>query len=63
MVRGRHDPFLELAETLSWVEDLPGMEAHTLDGGHCLLETHAAPAGRLMRNFIGRRQEVSDGDR
>jgi hypothetical protein len=32
MVRGRHDPFFELAETLSWMEDLPRMEAHILDG-------------------------------
>ncbi len=54
MVRGRHDPFFELAETVSWMEDLPRMEAHILDGGHFLLETHAAPAAALMRDFIAR---------
>jgi pimeloyl-ACP methyl ester carboxylesterase len=54
MVRGRHDPFFELAETLSWMEDLPRMEAHVLDGGHFLLETHAVPARRVMRDFIER---------
>lgn len=54
MVRGRHDPFFELAETLSWMDDLPRMEAHILDGGHFLLETHAVPAGELMRDFIER---------
>jgi pimeloyl-ACP methyl ester carboxylesterase len=54
MVRGRHDPFFELAETLSWMEDLPRMEVHILDGGHFLLETHAEPAGKLMRDFIAR---------
>jgi pimeloyl-ACP methyl ester carboxylesterase len=54
MVRGRHDPFFELAETLSWMEDLPRMEAHILDGGHFLLETHAAAAGALMRDFVER---------
>jgi len=54
MVRGRHDPFFELAEILSWMEDLPRMEAHILDGGHFLLETHAAPAAKLMRDFIER---------
>jgi pimeloyl-ACP methyl ester carboxylesterase len=54
MVRGRHDAFFELAETLSWMEDLPRMEAHILDGGHFLLETHAAPAAALMRDFIER---------
>jgi pimeloyl-ACP methyl ester carboxylesterase len=54
MVRGRHDPFFELAETVSWMEDLPRMEAHILDGGHFLLETHAVPAAALMRDFIAR---------
>jgi pimeloyl-ACP methyl ester carboxylesterase len=52
MVRGRHDPFFELEETLSWMEDLPRMEVHLLDGGHFLLETHAKPAAALMRAFI-----------
>jgi pimeloyl-ACP methyl ester carboxylesterase len=61
MVRGRHDPFFELAETLSWMEDLPRMEAHILDGGHFLLETHAAPAARLMRDFVERVSNARDG--
>jgi pimeloyl-ACP methyl ester carboxylesterase len=52
MVWGRHDAFFELAETVSWMEDLPRMEAHILDGGHFLLETHAATAGHWMRDFI-----------
>jgi hypothetical protein len=30
------------------------MEAHILDGGHMLLETHAAEAGSLMADFIKR---------
>jgi pimeloyl-ACP methyl ester carboxylesterase len=54
MVWGRHDIFFDLAETLSWMEDLPRMEAHILDGGHNLLETHSAPAGALVKDFIGR---------
>lgn len=54
MIWGRHEIFFELAETLSWMEDLPRMEAHILDGGHLLLETHAAIAGKLMRDFIER---------
>ncbi len=54
MVWGRHDSFFDIAETLSWIEDLPRMEAHILDGGHFLLETHAAPAAALMRDFIAR---------
>lgn len=54
MIWGRHDPFFELAEILSWLEALPRMEAHVLDAGHKVLETHAAPAAALMRDFIAR---------
>jgi alpha/beta hydrolase fold. len=51
---GRHDVFFDLAEVLSWMEDLPRMEAHVLDGGHFLLETHAAEASALIAAFIRR---------
>nr|WP_298716763.1 alpha/beta hydrolase [uncultured Steroidobacter sp.] len=54
MVWGRHDAFFDLAETLSWMQALPRMEAHILDGGHFLLETHAAAAASLMLDFIQR---------
>jgi pimeloyl-ACP methyl ester carboxylesterase len=54
MLWGRHDIFFELAETLSWMEALPRMEAHVLDGPHLLLETHAAECGALMSAFIRR---------
>ena len=57
MVWGRHDIYFDLAEVLSWMRVLPRMEAHVLDGGHLLLETHAAPAVSLMLDFIGRTQE------
>lgn len=49
---GRHDAFFEIAEILSWMEDLPRMEAHIFDAGHLMLETHAAPATALIKNFI-----------
>jgi hypothetical protein len=52
MVRGRHDPFFELAETLSWMDDLPRMETHILDGGTSCSKAHAAAAGKLMRDFV-----------
>jgi len=42
----------EFAEVLSWMDGLPRMEAHILDGGHMLLETHAAEAASLMLDFI-----------
>jgi pimeloyl-ACP methyl ester carboxylesterase len=56
MLWGRHDPYFDIAETLSWMQDLPRMEAHVLDGGHFLLETHAAAAVPLMLDFIRRKQ-------
>jgi pimeloyl-ACP methyl ester carboxylesterase len=56
MLWGRHDPFFDLAEILSWMHALPRMEAHVFDAGHKLLETHAAAATSLMRAFIGRSQ-------
>ncbi len=54
MVWGRHDIYFDIAETLSWMQDLPRMEAHILDGGHLLLETHADRAAALMADFIRR---------
>lgn len=56
MIWGRHDAFFDLAETLSWMQALPRMEAHILDAGHFLLETHADVATSLMRDFIARTQ-------
>lgn len=52
MVWGRHDAFFDIAETLSWMQDFPRMEAHILDGGHFLLETHAEQAAALTVDFI-----------
>jgi pimeloyl-ACP methyl ester carboxylesterase len=54
MLWGRHDIFFDLPETLSWMQALPRMEAHILDGPHFLLETHAAECAALMRAFIQR---------
>jgi pimeloyl-ACP methyl ester carboxylesterase len=54
MLWGRHDVFFDIAETLSWIQALPRMEAHIFDAGHFLLETHAARAGALMTEFIKR---------
>lgn len=54
MLWGRHDAFFAFPETLSWMEDLPRMEAHIFDAGHFLLETHAAEAARLIAGFIQR---------
>ena len=54
MVWGRHDAFFDITETLSWMQDLPRMEAHIFDGGHFLIETHAEVAAALMVEFIER---------
>jgi pimeloyl-ACP methyl ester carboxylesterase len=51
---GRHDSYFEMAEISSWLAELPRMEAHILDAGHFLLETHAEEAIRLMRAFLAR---------
>ena len=51
---GRHDAFFELAEVESWMRDLPRMEAHVLDAGHLLLETHGPVAASLMLDFVRR---------
>jgi pimeloyl-ACP methyl ester carboxylesterase len=61
MLWGRHDTFFDLAEILSWMRALPRMEAHVFDAGHFLLETHAAPAVRLMLDFIGRTRQGGEG--
>jgi pimeloyl-ACP methyl ester carboxylesterase len=54
MLWGRHDAFFDIAETLSWMQDLPRMEAHVFDAGHFLLETHAVPAATLISEFVAR---------
>lgn len=54
MVWGRHDFYFDLTEVLSWIRALPRMQAHVLDAGHLLLETHAAEAVALMMPFIER---------
>jgi pimeloyl-ACP methyl ester carboxylesterase len=53
MLWGRHDIFFDLAEGLSWMQALPRMQAHVLDGPHFLLETHANECAELMSAFIG----------
>jgi pimeloyl-ACP methyl ester carboxylesterase len=63
MVWGRHDAFFDLAEVVSWMRALPRMEAHILDAGHLLLETHAAPAVSLMLDFIRRTQRERESAR
>jgi pimeloyl-ACP methyl ester carboxylesterase len=58
MVWGRHDIYFDLAEVLSWMHALPRMEAHVLDAGHLLLETHAERAAALMLEFIQQRSSA-----
>jgi len=54
MLWGRHDAFFELDETLSWMRALPRMEAHILDAGHLLLETHSPQVAPILRDFLDR---------
>lgn len=54
MLWGRHDSFFGCAEILSWLQDLPRMEAHVLDGPHLLLETHGDRCAALIADFVAR---------
>lgn len=56
---GRHDTFFSIDETVSWMKALPRMEAHVLDGGHLLLETHSHRAAQLIHDFIRSRDRLS----
>lgn len=49
---GRHDPYFHIDEVLAYHRALDRVEAHILDGGHLLLETHAAECAALMRAFV-----------
>jgi len=60
---GRHDVFFDLAEVLSWMQRLPRMEAHILDGPHFLLETHAAECAALLGAFLQRTDAAPAGGR
>ncbi|HSX63282.1 MAG TPA: alpha/beta hydrolase [Pseudoxanthomonas sp.] len=60
MIWGRHDIYFDIAEVLSWMRALPRMEAHILDAGHLLLETHPAAAVSLMLDFIKRTQRKAN---
>jgi len=60
MIWGRHDIYFDLTEVLSWMRALPRMEAHVLDAGHLLLETHAAVAVSLMLDFIVRTERKGE---
>jgi len=54
MLWGRHDSYFDCAEILSWLQDLPRMEAHVLDGPHMLLETHAEYCAERIADFVRR---------
>jgi pimeloyl-ACP methyl ester carboxylesterase len=49
---GRRDPYFDVAEVLAYHRTLERMDAHIYDGGHLLLETHAAECAELMRAFV-----------
>lgn len=49
---GRHDPYFDVDEVLAYHRVLERMDAHIYDGGHFLLETHAAECAELMRAFV-----------
>lgn len=49
---GRHDPFFELDEVMTYNRKLRTVETHVFNGGHFLLETHGQECAALIRDFI-----------
>jgi pimeloyl-ACP methyl ester carboxylesterase len=49
---GRRDPYFDVDEVLAYHRALERVDAHIYDGGHLLLETHAAECAELMRAFV-----------
>jgi pimeloyl-ACP methyl ester carboxylesterase len=49
---GRHDTYFDIDEVLAYHRALKRVDAHIYDGGHMLLETHAAECAELMRAFV-----------
>lgn len=49
---GRHDASFLVEETDNFLADLPDAQVHLLDGGHFVLDTCAAEAIALLRDFL-----------
>ena len=56
MLWGRHDVFFDLDETLSWMQALPRIEAHILDGPHYPVGNSSCPM-RCLDERSNRRVE------
>ena len=50
---GRHDTFFDIAEVMAYHQDLDAVDFHVYNGGHMLLETHAAEVTELLVTFVG----------
>lgn len=59
---GRHDVFFDLAEIIAYSRDLEALEAHILESGHFLLETHHRECAALIADFIGNVEARSFGE-
>ncbi len=53
IVWGRHDPFFEIDEVMAYHRRMRTLDVHLFDGGHFLLETHAAEVSDLLITFVG----------
>ncbi len=51
IVWGKGDVFFTQAGASAYLRDVPDAELHFLDGGHFVLEDHAAEVGELMTRF------------
>ncbi|WP_431899576.1 alpha/beta fold hydrolase [Micromonospora chalcea] len=49
---GRHDAYFDVDRCSRSIARWTRMDAHLFDGGHLLLETHAAECAALLRAFV-----------
>jgi pimeloyl-ACP methyl ester carboxylesterase len=49
---GRHDPFFDLNEVMSYNRALDALEIHVFESGHQLLETHSSECADLVAGFM-----------
>jgi pimeloyl-ACP methyl ester carboxylesterase len=52
VVWGRRDPIFVAAGARAWLRDVPDAELHLLDGGHFMLEEHAAAVAPIVLKFV-----------
>jgi pimeloyl-ACP methyl ester carboxylesterase len=55
---GKHDPIFVAAGARAWLRDVPDAELHLFEGGHFMLEEHAATVAPIVLQFVRTRTRV-----